>query len=164
MSNNGGAEMPITIEKARLNIWNIGTAFFGIAVTAFGWGMTWNSMSAQIEALKNQAARDAQITKEQGVRTDNRIQAVEIKIPQFEVIALQIQRLTEISAQNEKAIDAANKRMDRIVESQSGKLDKIITSVSDLTTEVRVIQSQIKEQDKAQRTRFPVTQPFLRGK
>lgn len=154
--------MPVQIEKARLNIWNLGGFVVGIAVTAFGWGMTYNSMSSQIEALRSQAARDAQISKDQSIKTDGRIQAVEQKIPQFEVIGMQIQRLTELAASNTKAIEATNERISRVVESQSGKLDNIINRVSELTTEIRVVQSQLKEQIPVNRTRFTAF-PTLKG-
>lgn len=146
--------MPVVLEKARINVWNAGGFAIGIAVTAFGWGITYNSMTSQIEALKNQAARDAQLVKEQSVRTDNRIAAVENKIPQFDVIAMQIQRLTELTAQNQKAIEATNERMNRFVESQGDKLDNIVDRLSDLSSDVKVVQSQLADQKSPQRTRF----------
>lgn len=159
--NNGGDNMPVTLEKARLNVWNLGGFVIGIAVTAFGWGITYNSMSTAIDALKSQAARDAAISKDQSARTDARISSVEQKIPQFDVIALQIQRLTELSAQNAKAIEATNERLTRVVESQAGKLDAIMSNISTLTTEIRVVQSQLKDQERTQRTRLtnPVYKP-----
>jgi hypothetical protein len=67
---------------------------------------------------------------------------------------MQIQRLTELSSSNEKAIEAANERINRIVESQSDKLDAIISRVGELTTEIRVVQSQLKNKATLERTRF----------
>lgn len=146
--------MPVVIEKARLNIWNLGGFVVGIAVTAFGWGITYNSMSSSIENLKTQLTTETNMTRERSGKTDSRLQAIETKIPQFDVIGMQIQRLTELAASNQKAIEATNERMSRVVESQAGKFETIITKLGDLTTEIRVVQSQLKEQEPLHRTRF----------
>jgi hypothetical protein len=150
----GHEPMPVVIEKARLNVWNLGGFIVGIAVTAFGWGITYNSMSTSIENLKNQLTTETNATRERAGKADNRLQAIEDKIPQFDLIGMQIQRLTELAASNQKAIEATNDRMTRIVESQAGKFDTIISRLGDLTTEIRVVQSQLKEQQPLHRTRF----------
>ena len=136
--------MPVTLEKARVNIFNIGGFIVVIAATAFGWGITYNRMQVLDDTASKEIAN---------LKTE--LASVKDRIPQFEVIGMQIQRLTEISAANEKAIQATNERFSRYVESQSGKLDLIISRVSDLTTEVRVVQSQLKDGTPS-RTRFPI--------
>ena len=152
--------MPVVIEKARLNIWNLGGFVLGIAVTAFGWGITYNTMDTAIDNLKTQLTTETQSRKDRNSATDIRLERIEDKIPQFDMIALQIQRLTEMTASNTKAIEATNERMTRVVESQAGKFDAIIGKLGELTTEIRVVQAQLKEQqDPLRRTRFPFNIP-----
>lgn len=164
MTSNGGADMNILPPKGRME-WNFNTAVTIIGLLAsFGasmvaGGIAYNSIVSEQKVQSDKLSDERTARERRGVSTDARFSAIEQKIPQFEVIGMQIQRLTELSAANAKAIDATNERLTRIVESQSGKLDAIIRSVSDLTTEVRVIQSQIKEQDRAQRTRYNTTVP-----
>ncbi len=147
--NETSEGVPVTVkwETARINAWHIGTAVVALVINAFAFGGIYVTMK------QNDATAVASIAALQA-----RVAVVEQKIPQFEVIGMQIQQLTTIAGQNTKGIDEANKRMDRIVESQSGKLDVIIRNIADLTTEVRVIQAQTKDRE-TQRTRFPIVRP-----
>lgn len=141
---NGGANMPVTLEKARVNVFNIVGFSVLLISTGISWGVLYNSMrNADDKAVEAITTLKAELA------------IVKDKIPQFEVVGMQIQRLTEISAANEKAIQATNERFSRYVESQSGKIDLILSRIGDLTTEVRVVQSQLKDGTPS-RTRFPV--------
>lgn len=147
---------PVEFETTRVNLWHIGAIATALVVNAFGLAGVYFTLTNNDVQSGAQIAELKQTVTQLAVRTDTRIAAVENKIPQFEVIALQIQRLTEISAQNTKSIEATNDRLTAIVENQSDKLDNIVQRISELTTEVKVIQSQISDQQRAQRTRFPV--------
>lgn len=146
---NGGDDMPVQFEKARVNIFNIGGFVVVIAASAFGWGTTYNRM----QQLDDTASKEIATLKSE-------LAIVKDKIPQFEVVGMQIQRLTEMSAANEKAIQATNERFSRYVEAQSGKMDLILDRIADLTTEVRVVQSQLK--NPVNRTRFPALRGSMR--
>lgn len=170
--NNGGDAMQLPRKGAmewNLNtVVTVGGVVFGAIVTAFGWGVIYNKMTTNDDkavsaiAEVRQMVMDEKTAREKrGIVSDARFSAIEEKIPQFQVIGMQIQRLTEISAANEQAIQATNERFSRYVESQSGKLDLIISRVSDLTTEVRVVQSQLKDGN-PQRTRMPIN-PVIRS-
>lgn len=159
---NNGDPMPYSLPpRASRFEWNFNTIVtvvglivsFGGSMSALG--IAYNSITSKQDIMQTQISEEKIVREKRGVQTDARFTAIEQKIPQFEVIALQIQRLTELAGQNAKAIEATNDRIQRVVDSQTGKLDAIITSVSTLTTEVRVIQSQIKNQDRSERTRFP---------
>lgn len=148
MSEREAIHMPITIEKARLNVWNIASIFLGIAVTAFGWGVTYNNMQTANEmAEKNNAAAVSAIA---AVRME--VQEIQTQLPP---VQSSIQRLTEIAAENRAAIKASNERIDRIVESFGGKLDGIVANVSKIATQVEVLAARFGERPNApQRTRF----------
>lgn len=133
---NGGDAMPVTLEKARLNVWNLAGFIIGIAVTAFGWGMTYNSMSG---ALEKQSA-EIKIIKEQ--------------LPAITQLQFQMTRATEAIGENKAGIVAANQRADRIVESFGGKLDDVNVNLNKIATRIEVLST--KMEDGPKRTRFPV--------
>jgi len=159
------ANMPITIEKARLNIWNLGGFVVVLVVTAFGWGITFNSMTTSIENVKDQVAAETQARKEDGSQKDAKLYSIEQKIPTIDRLDDKITRLGELIAQQAKANEEVNKRLDRVIEAQNGKLDTIITRQSEQSADIKVIQSQLGGTRVPQRTRFPyVLNPTIRIK
>lgn len=126
--------MPVTLEKARLNVWNLAGFIIGIAVTAFGWGMTYNSMSG---ALEKQSAEIKQI-KEQ--------------LPAITQLQFQMTRATEAIGENKAGVVASNQRIDRVVESFGGKLDDVNTNLNKMVTRLEVLSSKIEEGPKRTRT------------
>lgn len=120
--------MPFVIEKARLNIWNLAGFVIGIAVTAFGWGITYNNvMSASAEAR----ASIVKITED--------IKDIRLQIPAIAQLQFQSSRMTDSIAENRTNIKAVNERVDRIVESFGAKLDAIIDNQNRVATKVEVL-------------------------
>lgn len=133
--------MPVTIEKARLNIWNLAGFVIGIAVTAFGWGITYNSMT-NADAIAVQ-----QITLVQ-----SEIKDIKAQLPTITQLQFQMTTTSSLASENKAAIEEANKRVDRVVESFGGKLDKLVEQVSNVAADVKVLTSQ--QRSRAQPTSF----------
>ena len=133
--------MPVTIEKARLNIWNLAGFVIGIAVTAFGWGITYNSMT-NADAIAVQ-----QITSVQ-----SEIKDIKAQLPAITQLQFQMTTTSSLASENKAAIEEANKRVDRVVESFGGKLDKLVEQVSNVAADVKVLTSQ--QRSRAQPTSF----------
>lgn len=131
--------MPVTIEKARLNIWNLGGFMVGIVVTAFGWGVTYNMM----------VSSDAEAKRRIEYATDE-IKDIKAQLPAITQLQFQMTTTTQLASENKKAIDETNKRIDRVVESFGGKLDKLVEQVSNVAADVKVLTSQ--QRNKAQPT------------
>ena len=131
--------MPVTIEKARVNIFNVIGFSVAIAASAFGWGITYSSMnSADAEAVQ-------QITSVQ-----SEIKDIKAQLPAISQLQYQMTTNANLSSENKKTIEETNKRMDHIVESFGGKLDKLVEQVSNVAADVRVLAAQ--QRDKAQPT------------
>lgn len=135
--------MPITIEKARLNIWNAGGFAVGIAVTAFGWGVVYNTMGNANDERKREIATLSEVVKD--IKSD---------LPAITQLQFQMTRATEQISESKASIQSTNERMDRIVESFGGKLDVLTDGMNKIATRVEVISSQIGGDVKPQRTRF----------
>lgn len=131
--------MPVTIEKARLNIWNLAGFMVGIVVTAFGWGVTYNMMMSS----------DAEAKRRIEYATDE-IKDIKAQLPAITQLQFQMTTTTQVASENKKAIDETNKRIDRVVESFGGKLDKLVEQVSNVAADVKVLTSQ--QRNKAQPT------------
>lgn len=133
--------MPVTIEKARLNIWNIASIFLGIAVTAFGWGITYSSMNSA----------DAEAVRQINFVTSE-IKDIKQQLPAITQLQYQMTTTAGMASENKKAIEEANKRLDRVVESLGGKLDIIVDRLNIVASDVKVLTAQGKE--RAQPTSF----------
>ena len=141
--------MPITLEKARLNLWNVVGFAVGIAVTAFGWGITYNSVVSANAA----AAKDI-------VNLRDDVKDIQTQIPQIAQLQFQMtaqaSKVAENKASADEQIKAANARMDRFVETIGGKLDLMTDTMNKLVTRVEVLSTRIGENGNtdAKRTRF----------
>jgi len=142
------SNMPVTLEKARLNVWNLAGFILGIAVTAFGWGITYNSMT-------NANAAAVQEISELAEDVDNiRQQIAPISQLQFQVTR-HTEQISETRSTSEAANKAMNERVDRLVETFGGKIDLMTDSVNKLVTRVEVLSSRIGSGSaSAERTRF----------
>lgn len=146
--------MPITIEKARLNVWNIGAAFLGMSITAFGWGVTYATMTAQSEAakteiasvkteiatIKNQQNNQISASQLRMKETDGNFAEIKIALPRM---TDQIEDLSDELKTNKDQIALTNARIDRALEIFGGKLDTINDKVNRLVTSVEVIANKI---------------------
>lgn len=129
--------MPVIIEKARVNLWNLAGFAVGLVVTAFGWGITYAKLTNDTDFLRQQIA-------------DMRIQTAELKQQAPHVLQLQFQttQLNKQAAETRTALEETNKRMDRIVESWGGKLDMMLANVNKLQVAVEVLTSKVDAQPK----------------
>lgn len=123
--------MPIQLEKARLNLFNLaGFAIVGIT-TAFGWGIIYNRMTTANETAAAQIA---------SVRND--LTTISSQLPQLNALQFQMTRVLELIAEQKSGLQDNNNRIDRIVESFGGKLDAIGANINTLTTRVEVLATQ----------------------
>lgn len=142
--------MPITLEKARVNMWNIVGFMVGIAVTAFGWGITYNSMTTANAAAVQEIRKLSDDVKD-----------IQLQMPQIAQLQFQSTQSASQIAENKATSDEQNKatnaRMDRFVETFGGKLDLMTDSVNKLVTRVEVLSTRIGDNsgdNDAKRTRF----------
>ena len=172
ISATNGVDMNIQFEKTRVNLWHMGAIFVSVAVNAFALGGVYFSMKysdeenkksiddlkvqteRSISDVKEAQAREVQARVERGKLTDANFKTVFDKMPQFDLINAQILRLTELTAQNTKAIEETNKRIERVTDATANKLDTIISRQAEQSSDIKVIQSQLAEQQRSQRTRF----------
>lgn len=132
--SEGIGSMPITIEKARLNIWNLGGFIAGIIVTAFGWGVTYSSTSE----ANARTQRDV-------ITIINEVKDIRLQLPQINALQFQMSRATDAISENKAKIVATNDRVDRVVESFGGKLDSISEKINKLSINIEVLNSRIGE-------------------
>lgn len=84
------------------------------------------------------------------------------QIAQIAPLFFQATRATEAGAENKKEIELTDTRIDRVLESLSGKLDTAIDSINKVGTQVQVLSSKLEDmQEKADKTlfRMPVVKP-----
>lgn len=124
----GDTAMSITIEKGRLNLWNVVGFIIGIAVTAFGWGITYSSMLAS--DTENKRSIEA-------VQKD--VSELKGHVPTIAQLQFQSTATASLASENKKGIEETNKRMDRIVETFGDRLDVIIDRVNQIATSVEVL-------------------------
>lgn len=144
----------------------IGGLVASLAVNAFLGGVAWTNLNNSIEGLKSSVAdtnkrvdnvseaqeRETQARIERGKQTDAKFQAINDKLPQFDIIAQQILRLTEIVGAQAKSVDVQAERFERFNNLYGDKLDAITQKLADVQTDVKVVQSQL--QNRPQRTQF----------
>ena len=116
--------MPITVNKT-VNIWSVIPTVLGALITAFGWGVTYNSMTtADAQAMQ-------QITS---INSD--IKDIRQTLPQIGQLQFQMTRAVEQIAENKTSNAETNKRIDRVVETFGGKLDTLVESVNKIALRV----------------------------
>lgn len=130
MDKEGEINMPIVVEKARVNVWNIVGFATGMAVSAFGWGMTYASMTYA------DAKNAEQIENVKSDISDLKSFSALVTQSQYNISSL-----TSSVSENKKAIEEANRRVDRVVESFSSKLDTIVDKVNVISTNVEVLKN-----------------------
>ncbi|MBY5863278.1 hypothetical protein [Rhizobium leguminosarum] len=136
--------MPVTWEKARLNVWHIGAIIFATATNAALAGLVWNDTK-----------RDIQDTQDDMKTLQASVTDVQKQLPQIASLQFQMTRVVEQIAENKAGIVAVDSRVDRVVESLGGKLDTLVDSVNKIATRVEVLNSKLEDAaTKADRTRF----------
>lgn len=143
--------MQIEIEKPRLNpvhfIAIVGTG----VVNAFFVGGIWVSLNRDIADI-----RSAQ------ERTQKAIDITGQQVSQIPPLSFQTTRALEAAAENKKAVEATNERVDRVIDTFGRKLDTAIDSINKVGTQVQVLSSKFEDiQGKSEKTFFrtPVVRP-----
>lgn len=160
--------MPIRLETMRVNLWNIVVIAASIAVNASLAGYIWNDTQRDIRDVKSHIdAVDTRFATEASDRKDRlkdyqaTLNGMQKDIAQIQPLSFQTTRALEAAAENKKATEATNDRIDRVVESFGGKLDTVIENVNKVATQVQVLSSKLDDmQGKTQHTDF--TLPAMR--
>jgi chromosome segregation ATPase len=143
--------MQISVRKPEINPAHFIAIVGGALVNAFIIGGVWVSLNRDIADI-----RQAQ------ERTQKALDDTQQQVSQITPLSFQTTRALEAAAENKKGIEAANARIDRVVESFGGKLDAITESVNKVATQVQVLSSKLDDmQGKADKTLFrtPVVRP-----
>jgi chromosome segregation ATPase len=162
-----GDVVHIEVEKPRINpahfIAILGSAFVVVAVNAFALGAVWVNLNNTIATM--QKAQDALSTELNATRNEfnNRfaqesadrkdrqkvyqatLDDMNTRLGQISPLQFQQTQMIEKIAENKTANAETNKRIDRIADSVSGKLDGIGDVLNKLTTRVEVLNSKMDE-------------------
>ncbi|WP_267550469.1 hypothetical protein [Rhizobium rhizogenes] len=155
-------------ERSKKFEWNFNTIVTlvgivsGLIVTSAGWGITYADMrndnrdlQKQISDINGRFEKDASDRKSQ-------LSDMQQQIAQIAPLSYQTTRATEAGAENKKAIELTNTRIDRVVESLGGKLDTAIDSINKVGTQVQVLSSKLEDiQGRPDKSifRMPVMKP-----
>lgn len=117
----------------------------GLVVTSMGWGITYADMRNDNRDLQKQISE--MNTRFEKDAADRKAQFADVQqqLAQMGPLTFQTTRATESSAENKKAIELTNVRIDHVVESLGGKLDTVIDSVNKVSTQVQVLNSKLED-------------------
>jgi chromosome segregation ATPase len=146
-------------ERSKRLEWNfntlvvIGGLAFATAANVAVAAIAWNDTKRDILEVQDRLQSET----ERGVRADIELNKA---VSEITPLSYQTTRAIEGVAENKKGIEAANARIDRVVESLSGKLDTAIESINKVATRVEVLSSKLDDaQTRATKTNW---QPVLR--
>jgi len=135
-------EMPVVIEKTRVNLFNLG----GFVSVVFGIGVVWATTSGDVKTAQRdisdvqkavQEIRDNQVLRAQIADRNNQKSEGTLNIvPQLQFNQENQQRQIEAL---QKSIEATNVKVDRFMELLNAKLDTIGENVNGLRVDVRVL-------------------------
>jgi hypothetical protein len=127
----------------RVNWWSVLTT---VVLVTFWAGVQWRDNTGKfedtnqkIDALSNQIAKVEAQGKEQVIAAEGN----------FKVINSQIGDIPYRMALNEKAIDEVNKRLDRLIEGFTDKIDRVLDNQGKTDTKVEVVSSQVDDLKKS---------------
>lgn len=162
-------------ERSKKLEWNFNTIVTiigivsGLIVTSAGWGVTYADMrndnkdlQKQISDINTRLGQEANDRKDRLKAYQDQLSAMQQQIAQIAPLAFQTTRATEAGAENKKAIELTNTRIDRVVESLGGKLDTAIDSINKVSTQVQVLSSKFEDsQGKPEKSIFrtPIVRP-----
>jgi hypothetical protein len=122
-----------------------------VAVAAIAWNDTKRDITDIQDKLKSETER--------GIKADIDLNKA---VAEIGPLTYQTTRAIEGVAENKKGVEAANARIDRVVEALGGKLDTAIDSINKVATRVEVLSSKLDDaQTRANKTTFqqPVWRP-----
>lgn len=155
--------MPVKFETWRLNIWNVVIIAVSIAANAAWAGYIWSNTQRDIQQLQQRFDIEADASKDRQKTNQETLNGMQQQIAQIAPLSFQTTRAIEATAENKKGIEAANARIDRVVESFGGKLDTVIDNVGKISTQVQVLSSKLDDLQgsRGEKTLFrtPVVRP-----
>jgi len=140
----------------------LGSMIAGLVVTSAGWGITYADMRNDNADLRKQITDVVNRMDKDGADRKAQIADVQQQLAQIAPLTFQTTRATEAGAENKKAIEATNDRIDRIVDAFGKKLDTAIDSINKVSTQVQVLSSKFEDsQGKPDKSifRMPVVKP-----
>jgi uncharacterized phage infection (PIP) family protein YhgE len=115
-----------------------------VAVAAIAWNDTKRDITDIQDKLKSETER--------GIKADIDLNKA---VAEIGPLTYQTTRAIEGVAENKKGIEAANARIDRVVEALGGKLDTAIDSINKVATRVEVLSSKLDDaQTRANKTLY----------
>jgi methyl-accepting chemotaxis protein len=155
-------------ERSKRYEWNFNTlvTLCGIGATIFVnvafVATTWTDTKRDIKELQDQVQDETDARKARGILTDGRFLDLNRSVAEITPLSFQVTRAIEGVSENKKAVESANTRIDRVVESFGGKLDTVIDSVNKIATRVEVLSSKLDDaQTRSDKTlyRTPIVRP-----
>lgn len=129
--------MPVILEKARVNLWNIVGFGFLLVSTGFGWGITYTQINAGLSEAKAETTR-----------LSSRLDKLNETVKPYSNWQFQTARALEMAAEAKQSNDETNKRIDRVVDQFTGKLDAMIGATNALIVKVEVLNNEIRKGQK----------------
>jgi hypothetical protein len=135
-------EMPVVIEKTRVNLFNAG----GFVVMVFGLGTVWATTTIDVKTANDglkatqaavQEIRDNQVLRAQ--ITDRNNQETKTTLTAVPQLQFNYEQQQKELADLKKAQEATNAKVERFIELLNAKLDTINDSVNGLRVDVRVM-------------------------
>ena len=140
----------------------LGSMVAGLVVTSAGWGITYADMRNDNTDLRKQITDVVNRMDKDGADRKAQITDVQQQLAQIAPLTFQTTRTAEAGAENKKAIEATNDRVDRIVDAFGKKLDTAIDSINKVSTQVQVLSSKFEDaQGRPDKSifRMPVMKP-----
>lgn len=136
-------------ERAKKFEWNfntmvfVGGLAFAVATNVAVAAIAWNDTKRDIKDVQEKVLAETDARKARGIYTDGRFDALNKAVAEIAPLSYQVTRAIEGVAENEKANEATNERMDRFVGTLTGKIDTVIDSLNKIGTKVEVLGSKI---------------------
>ncbi len=162
-------------ERSKKLEWNFNTIVTligivtGLIVTSVGWGITYADMrndnkdlQKQISDINTRLEREASDRKDRLKAYQDQLSGVQQQLAQIAPLSYQVTRATEAGAENKKAIELTNDRIDRVIDTLGKKLDTTIDSINKVGTQVQVLSSKLEDlQGKPEKSIFrtPIVRP-----
>jgi TolA-binding protein len=155
-------------ERSKKFEWNfntivtLGSMIAGLVVTSAGWGITYADLRNGNNDLQKQILEVSNRVDRESIDRKSQLTDMQQQIAQIAPLSFQTTRAVEAGAENKKALELTNNRIDRVVESLGGKLDTAIDSINKVGTQVQVLSSKLEDmQGKADKTIFrtPIVKP-----
>ncbi len=155
-------------ERSKKFEWNfntivtLGSMIAGLVVTSAGWGITYADLRNGNNDLQKQILEVSNRVDRESIDRKSQLTDMQQQIAQIAPLSFQTTRAVEAGAENKKALELTNNRIDRVVESLGGKLDTAIDSINKVGTQVQVLSSKLEDmQGKADKTIFrtPIGRP-----